>query len=159
MLTRWSDMGMGELSRSLAALGNLSQEMDRLFQNFEGDWSWGLPLLSGAAMSSGWPRMQIADTGDALRVVAEVPGMKPEDLQISLEGDALTIRGERRADVPEGYQARRKERSAMRFARTLALPASVEADDVTAKLSNGMLELTLPKSADARPRSIAVKAA
>jgi HSP20 family protein len=71
----------------------------------------------------------------------------------------LTIRGERRDDAPEGYTTHRKERSAARFSRTVALPAQVETDDVQANLKNGVLELRLPKAAAERPRTITIKAA
>jgi HSP20 family protein len=149
---------MTDSGRSFAMLDALRHEMDRMFEGFEGDWSWGLPLLSGATLAA-WPRMHMEDSGDALRVYAEIPGMRAQDVHITLERDTLTLRGERNEELPEGYAVRRKERGALRFARSLTLPVRVDADAVTATMRNGVLELCLPKSAEERPRSIAVKAA
>lgn len=158
MLTRWNDLALSDLDRSYAALSDLRHEMDRLFQRFETEWS-EFPLLSGGAMNAAWPRVQVRDAGEALEIIAEVPGFQPDDLQVSVEQGSLTIRGERRDEVPEGYSVHRKERGAVRFARSFTLPARVEADEAVAKLANGVLELRLPKVAAERPRSITVKAA
>jgi HSP20 family protein len=158
MLTRWNAFGLDDLDRGFAALNDLRQEMDRLFQRFESDWG-DFPLLQRSGMETSWPRMQVRDAGDELHVVAELPGFKPEDLNVSLEQGSLTIRGERSDEVPEGYSVHRKERAAVRFARSFTLPARVEADKVEANLNNGILELHLPKVAEERPRTISVKAA
>jgi HSP20 family protein len=158
MLTRWNDFGWSDLDRSFAALNDLRTEMDRMFRRFESEWS-DFPLLNGATLDATWPRVQVNDTGEELHVIAEVPGFKPDDVQVSLEQGSLTIRGERSDELPEGYSVHRKERSAVRFARSFTLPARVEADKVEATMSNGVLELRLPKIAEERPRSITVKAA
>jgi HSP20 family protein len=91
--------------------------------------------------------------------MVELPGFKADDIKVSVEQGTLTIRGERGDDAPEGYTVHRKERGAVRFTRSVALPARVETDGVQANLKNGVLELRMPKVAAARPRSISVKAA
>jgi HSP20 family protein len=164
MLTRWNDLGLGDLDRGFSALNDLRQEMDRLFQRFESEWPGDFPLWTdnlwnGGALDTSWPHVQVRDEGDELHVIAEVPGFMPDDLQVSLEQGSLTLRGERHDEVPEGYSVHRKERGAIRFARSFTLPARVEADKVEARLSNGVLELTLPKVAEERPRAITVRAA
>jgi HSP20 family protein len=162
MLTRWSDYGFDNLDRSFAALSDLRQEMDRVFQRFEVDWPRELQLLSGAggmAMDNSLPQLVLADEGAELRVYAEVPGFASGDLNVSIEQGTLTIRGERSDEVPQGYSVHRKERGAVRFARSIGLPARVESDKVEANLRDGILELRLPKVAAERPRTIDVKAA
>jgi HSP20 family protein len=159
MLTRWNDLGFGDLDQSFAALTGLRQEMDRLFQRFEHEWGGDSSQFTPRALDSSQPALLIRDTGEELLVTAEVPGFSPEDLHVSMEQGSLIVRGERRDDTPEGYSVHRKERGALRFARAFALPARVEADKIKATLRNGILELRLPKAAEERPRTISVKAA
>jgi HSP20 family protein len=71
----------------------------------------------------------------------------------------VTLKGERKVDVPEGLSVHRRERHAVRFAKSFELPTRVDADKVTATLKHGVLTLTLPKVAEAQPRQINVKAA
>jgi HSP20 family protein len=158
MLTRWSDMGMG-WGRDFMALDGFRREMEQLFRRLDDDWGAAFPLIGAEALSVGGPRLQMSDDSDAVVVMVELPGFKADDIKVAVEQGMLTIRGERRDDAPEGYTALRKERSAVRFSRTVALPARVEADDVQANLKNGVLELRLPKAAAERARTITIKAA
>ena len=159
MFMRWNDFGFDNLDRSFAALNDLRQEMDRVFQRYEVDRPRELAPWAVAGTEASWPQVQMNDQGDALLVLADVPGFAPDELSVSLEQGTLTIRGERADEVPQGYSVHRKERGPMHFARAFALPARVEGDQVEAKLSNGILELRLPKVAAERPRKISVKAA
>jgi HSP20 family protein len=159
MLTRWSDMGMG-WDRNFAALDGFRREMEQVFRHLDDDWGAAFPLIGVEALTSmGGPRLHMSDTRDAVVVMAELPGFKSDDVKVTVEQGMLTIRGERRDDAPEGYTTHRKERGAVRFSRTVALPARVETDDVQANLKNGVLELRLPKVAAERPRTITIKAA
>lgn len=158
MLTRWSDLGMG-WDRNFAALDGFRREMEQVFRRLDDDWGAAFPLVGAEALSMGGPRLQMSDAGDEVVVMAELPGFKADDIKISVEQGTLTIRGERRDDTPEGYTVHRKERNAVRFSRTVGLPARVETDNVQAALKNGVLELRLPKAADERPRTITIKAA
>jgi HSP20 family protein len=158
MLTRWNTLGLNHLDPSFAALTGLRHEMDRLLTRFQSDWT------SDAAQSGNEPEVgngaiTVRDAGESLQILAEVPGFEAADLHVSFEQGSLVIRGERRDEVPEGYSVHRKERSTVRFARAFTLPARVEADKIEASLKHGILQLTLPKAAEERPRSIAVKAA
>lgn len=105
-----------------------------------------------------WPRVNLYDRGDAFEVQAEVPGLRDEDLDLSATGESLTIKGERKASAPEGYTVHRSERGAYRFARTIAMPAKIDASEVSASLKDGILTVTLPKRPESKPRSITVKA-
>lgn len=159
MLTRWNDLGFGDLDTSFAALTGLRQEMDRLLARFEHGWSGESRDPTAGALDGTQPMLLIRDSGDELVVTAEVPGFSAEDLHVSMEQGSLIVRGERREALPEGYSVHRRERGNMRFARAFALPARVEADKIQATLRNGILELHLPKAAEERPRTIAVKSA
>lgn len=103
------------------------------------------------------PAVDVKEDTAAYTVHIEVPGVPEENLNITLQENVLTIRGtkEQQAEHNQG-QYRRVERSYGAFARSLALPRNVAAEQVTAKLEDGVLEIWLPKQAAARPRQISV---
>jgi HSP20 family protein len=150
MLMRWNDLGF-DLDRGWSALtGDLRREMERVFHDFErGGYRPDL--------RSGWPRISVEDGASELRLRAEVPGVDRKDLHITLEHNTLTLRGSRAPRAPEGYSTHREERGAIEFARSLTLPCRVDAEHVTANLVNGVLELTMPKAPEERPREIQVR--
>ena len=105
------------------------------------------------------PPIDIFDDNDAIVVKAEVPGMKPDDVHISVENNVLTMRGERkleRADKREGYH--RIERSYGSFVRSFSLPNGVDGEHVEAEMSDGLLTVRVPKKAAPEPKRIEVKA-
>jgi len=103
-------------------------------------------------------RQEVVREGDGLRLRALVPGMKPEDLEITVQGDALTIRGQRAAGGQNaGERWLRQERGSGTFARSLQLPFAIHADGVKARLANGVLEMEIPRSAAEQPRRIQVQ--
>jgi HSP20 family protein len=153
MLTRWNDLGWGELDRSFGALSGFRSEMDRLLQRFEQDWG-----VEGPAVPDGQPQIYLRDAGDDFQVVAEVPGFNPDDLHVSLEQSTLTIRGERHEQAPQGYSVHRREREPLQFARAFTLPARVDGEKIEANVKDGVLSLRLPKAAEERRRTISVKA-
>jgi HSP20 family protein len=105
-------------------------------------------------------RVHVRDNGDALQIVAEVPGFAPEELHVSFEQGSLVIRGElRAASAPEGYTVHRRERETRNFVQAFRLPARVDAEHIAAKLRDGILELQLPKVLEERARNISVQAA
>jgi HSP20 family protein len=153
MLTRFSDysdwpsFGFADFGRAQAPHVQLRRELDRLFGDYEQSFT-----APGATLT-------FEDDGSNFVLRADVPGLTENDVQISVAGNTVTLRGERKVEVPEGYSVHRRERSAVRFAKSFELPARVDADKVAATLKNGVLTLTLPKAADAQPRQISVKAA
>jgi len=158
MLTRWNDFGFGGLERELSALSDLRNQMDRLFLDFEQGWGLGRrPRQEGWLSSSVWPRVALYDAGSELRLRAEVPGVSEKDLDISVEGASVTLRGERKTEVPEGYSVHRRERGDRSFARSFTLPCRVDAEKATARLEHGVLEMHLPKVAEEQPRQIQVR--
>lgn len=158
MLMRWNDFGnLGrararDAARTSDPFDALRREMNHLFFDFERGWP-------GAAReeSRSWPRATLEDTGAALIVRAELPGVEDSALELSAEEATLTIKGERKDTPPEGYSVHRKERGAFRFSRSFALPAKVDVERVQAVLKHGVLTVTLPKAKEAQPRQISVK--
>ena len=105
------------------------------------------------------PAIDVLDEGESYRLVADVPGLRAEDLQIDVTEDGITVRGERRVEAPEGYSVHRRERERFRLARSFTFPTKVDPDAVDASLDQGVLTITLAKRADAKPRSITVRTA
>lgn len=106
-----------------------------------------------------YPPLNIYEETDRMVVTAEIPGVKPEDLDISLEGDTLSIQGKRDSrqdDFTISYHRREIESGS--FSRALALPVKVDVERISAKLTNGILTVTLMKAAEATPRQIPVSA-
>jgi HSP20 family protein len=101
--------------------------------------------------------IDIEETADGLRVTAEVPGMKKEDIHVEFENGLLTIRGERtRESKTEEKAFHRVERSYGSFVRTFRLPASIDAEQITANYSEGILTLEMPKAEEAKARRIEI---
>jgi HSP20 family protein len=154
MLTRFSDFndwpsfGFADFGR-YGGSSQLRRELERVLGEFERSSAFA-PSANGISFE---------DEGDKFVLRADVPGLSENDFQINLAGNTLTLRGERKVEVPEGHSVHRRERSAYRFAKSYELPARVEAEKVTATLKHGVLTLTLPKAAEAQPRQISVKAA
>jgi HSP20 family protein len=134
-----------------ASFDQLHGEMDRLLEG------WGVDLPR--SLVAAFPPVNIWEDADAFHLEAELPGMTREQLQISVaHRNQLTIQGERPGYEVEKGRWHRRERGFGRFQRVLKLPTAVDADKVEAKLENGLLQLTLPKAEEAKPRRIAVKA-
>src|SRR5215510_16258064 len=135
--------------RSLVPWGGmtgLKQEMDRVFDRFfESRWE-DMPALGD------WvPKVDVSETKDAVVVKAEIPGMEAKDVQASLQENVLTITGEKRHEQEEKDERfHRVERSYGSFTRSMQLPAGVDAGKVNASFKNGVLTVTLPKTAAAK---------
>lgn len=112
-------------------------------------------------VTSGWtPAVDVKEEKDRFVVTADVPGVDPKDIDVTMENGALTIRGERKyesEDKDEATGYRRIERAYGTFYRRLALPDVADADNITAEGKNGVLEIVIPKSEQAKPRRIEIK--
>jgi HSP20 family protein len=131
----------------------LRSEMDRLLNGFLGSTNGGT-----ACGDAGLPAVNMWDKNDALMLELELPGVKNDQIDISIVGLDLTIKVQRPDVAEEGVAYHRRERPVGDFARVLRLPCEVNADKVAAELQNGILTLTLPKAEAAKPRKITVKA-
>jgi HSP20 family protein len=131
--------------------GALRREMDELFDRF-GALSPLLPTRSA------FPAVNLYETEDAYILNAEVPGIAPEELEISLEGSTVMLKGERKLAREEGASVHRSERTAGAFHRAIDLPLPIDGEKVEAVHRHGVLTLRLPKAPEHRPRQISVKA-
>ncbi len=130
----------------------LRQEMDRLLSSFVGNFAdGGRPWVD-----RGQPSINLWETGDAVVVEAELPGVQQEQIEISVVGNELTLKVERPELEKEGVTFHRRERPSGSFVRVVRLPTEVEANRVEAEFRNGVLTVTLPKAESARPRKIHV---
>jgi len=130
----------------------LRQEMDRLLSSFVGNFAdGGRPWVD-----RGQPSINLWETGDAVVAEAELPGVRQDQIEISVVGNELTIKVERPELEKEGVTFHRRERPSGSFVRVVRLPAEVDANQVQADLCNGVLTVTLPKAESARPRKIHV---
>ncbi len=128
----------------------LRHEVDRLFNLFSPGTE---PFFSRV-----YPALNLTEDHDNFYVRAELPGVKPEDLDISAVEGRLVIRGERKLGVENpNANYHRRERESGFFRRTMALPSRVASDKVEAAMKKGVLTIVLPKSEEAKPRKISVK--
>jgi HSP20 family protein len=151
MLTRYSD-----IDRTLLVMDELRRRMDRLWNAYDTEPTEWPRIFEGRTVA--WPRVNVFDTGASLVVVAEVPGLSEREIQLTINQDVLTLKGERRSDAPDGYSVHRQERSPVRFARSFTLPTKVDPEKTTATVKHGVLTITLPKAPEAQPRQITVRA-
>jgi len=135
----------------------LRDEVDRLVSNV-----FSNPTVAGATRlvtGRGFPAVNVWEDGENVFVEAEVPGLKAEDLDITVVGDELTLKGERSEASEEQASFHRRERGIGPFTRVVRLSSEVKADQVQASLTDGILLLKLPKTEAAKPRKIKVKTA
>ena len=138
-------------------VNRLHQTLDQAFNNhFSGD-ALSSPEASSSPSVSWVPRVDIHEEKDRFVVLADVPGVDPKDIDITAENGVLTVRGERRAEKREtenGYE--RVERVSGTFLRRFTLPEGANTDSIKAKQTNGVLEVTIPKTPAVQPRRISI---
>ena len=105
-----------------------------------------------------YPLMNVWSSSDGLVIDAELPGVDPKDVDVSVMGDELTIRGKVLTEADSGETYHRRERPSGEFERTLQLPFRADAGGVKAQYRNGLLRLTVPRSEEEKPRKIAIEA-
>jgi HSP20 family protein len=134
----------GLVGLNFSRLSSLQDELDRLFES---------PL-------TGWaPALDVHEDKDSFVVRTELPGLKREDIDVSLHEGALVISGERKVEkVEEGVEVHRQERYYGKFQRALTLPTPVAADKIKAQYNDGILTVTLPKVEEAKPKRIDISA-
>jgi HSP20 family protein len=139
--------------RTLSPFGNwfdmtsrMNQMLDNIFGEDDGDKTvWG-------------PSVDVVENDDSYQIMAELPGIKMDDVKINLADDVLTVKGEKKNEVSESKRSfYRVERCYGRFQRSFTLPSSVDAEKVKANLDNGVLTITLPKAEQAKAREIPIK--
>ena len=130
------------------ALNELHRELSRVFDRE--------PVLNGNA--SAWaPHVDITESENHFTVVADIPGVKPEEVEITLHNNVLTIRGERNSEIRREKESfKRRERFHGTFSRQFTLPELTDDTAISAKANHGVLEVTIPKARKAKPISITV---
>ena len=135
--------------------GQLHNEINRLFDR-------NLSGVNGDAglTASDWvPAVDIKEEANRFVIHADVPGVDPKDIEITMEGGILTLKGERQSQAREEHDGyRRVERVSGQFFRRFTLPDTADAEGVSARGNHGVLEISIPKHAKAQPRRITVKA-
>jgi HSP20 family protein len=136
---------------ALRSLRRLNAVLDEAFGDYRND--------EGSTITAAWyPACDVFEDKDAVKIVAELPGVRPEDVKISVENNLLTVRGEKKQQAEEKTErVHRYERSYGVFERSFALPSTIDAEKIQATYGHGVLTVTVPKAERARPREIAVK--
>ena len=135
------------------ALNRIRDEIDRIFEN-----PFDL-VAPGRSFFEGWtPSVDMYEDKDKITLRAELPGMRKEDIEVSLDGNNLTISGERKEEEEhkEG-EMYRSERYFGRFQRSITLPTPADPNKIQASYKDGVLTVTCPKSEEAKPKQIQVK--
>lgn len=145
-------MSLSELERTLFGIGPFSRRVAHFFPEIAEH-----PGVLNAPAAGGWVRVNVWDAGANVVVEAEVPGFTEKDVQIAFDKNVLTLTGERASAAPEGYTLVRRERPALRFARSVRFGVPVDVDGITAVVKNGLLTVTLPKRAKSTARTIPVQ--
>lgn len=136
-------------------LTTLRKEMDRLFDRI---WEGGLPEVT-TPLGEWTPALDISETNDVVVLKAEVPGIEPKDIQVTWNNQVLTVAGEKKMHKEEKDEKfYRMERASGSFARSVTIPVPVDVSKVAATFHNGLLTITMPKTAAAKGTSIPVKA-
>jgi HSP20 family protein len=146
---RWRPFGAVERDAA-RGMSDLQSEMNRLFDGFFGR------RASPQAGGSWTPAVDVRETKDEFVFTVEVPGVHQKDVSVSVTGDLLTIKGERRFDERPAETWLHVERAHGKFERTIQIPTSVQADKVRATYRDGLLEVMLPKAEEIKPREIQV---
>ncbi len=128
-------------------------EMDKMFNAWRGDWN-------GSDAASSWmPPVDVYETKEHLVVKAEAPGLEKDSFKVSVENNVLTLSGEKKHEMTEGDPEgnyHRSERCYGKFSRSFTLPNNVDVSKVKAKYRNGVLEVSLPKKEEAKPKEITI---
>ncbi|MEE8264596.1 MAG: Hsp20/alpha crystallin family protein [Gammaproteobacteria bacterium] len=137
-------------------LNQFQKEVNRLFESRLGDLQEG---DSSSIVTSGWrPAVDIKEEENRFVILADVPGIDPKDIEVTMEDGVLTLKGERSTQTEEereGYK--RIERARGTFYRRFSLPDSADAEGIKAKGKDGVLEIAIPKHERVQPRRIAVQ--
>jgi len=134
-------------------VSTLRKEMDNLLSKF-----FGKPSLAEAFGEEWSPTLDVSETGNSIIVKAELPGLEAKDIDVSLSGDLLTIKGEKRKEEEEkGEQYHYSERYYGSFQRSFRLPTTIKSDKIEASFEKGVLKITLPKTEEAKKKEIKIK--
>jgi len=136
-----------DLDTAFRDLSNLRREIDSVFNR------------TGYTGRNSFPLVNLYETSEDLKLVAELPGLTRENIDITLHNDTLTLKGHRdEKNYGEKVTALRQERSTGQFTKDFRLPIALEKDKISATFSDGMLTITIPKAEEAKPKKIMIQA-
>jgi HSP20 family protein len=142
-IIRWHDLS--NLNRPIE---RLQRDVNRLLTDFG---------RTAAPFHGLFPPVNVSEDGENLYIRAELPGIQPEDMDVSVESETVTLRGEsKQAQMLENVSYHRREREVGRFRRIISLPTRIDPDAANASFKNGVLKITLPKAREVKPRQIQV---
>jgi len=128
------------------------EEMDRMLSGM------GRPLEIRSVPRGTFPAINLYDQGEAMVMVAETPGLKAEDLDLTVLHDTVTIKGSRRQEEADGGRYYRRERGFGEFARTVTLPGPIDPETVQAEYTDGVLSVRMAKAEETKPKKVEIKA-
>jgi len=131
------------------ALDAIAQELNRVWDDTDNDG----PLASGNSQGA-----QLSDKGGEFELKVALPGVAKDKVELSVTGDNVFVSASREVEAPKGYTAHRRERASYKFEHAWRLPIPVDSEKAVAELRDGILTVTLPKSPNAQPKQITVKA-
>lgn len=147
--------GGSQPGQSDLSLSDFRKEMDDLFNGF---FSSDFNLPDAAWTRAFTPAFDVSETENEIKVRAELPGLDPENIDVNLTGNLLTVRGEKKEESEEkGENTHRVERKFGAFSRSFRLPAEVDTEKVDASYKNGVLSLNIPKTETAKKKNIKVE--
>ena len=138
----------------------LPQDIEAIFEGLPRPGGYRFAFGDGRAGDQAWlPRADIIETETGLTIRYELAGFELDDLEVTLDGNVLTVKGSRTGTIPEGAAYRLRELPEGRFSRSIRVAKHLDPDSVEARFSKGILEVTLDKRADVLPRTIQVRTA
>lgn len=146
---RWFDWPQWQVRTPFDEMDRLRRRWEELYEGYTGD-------RTAQSTAGVFPLVNLTEDAENFHIRAELPGVASEDLDIQATGKSVTIAGKRKIPVEEGARYHRRERDAGSFSRGLNLPSDIDADKVTARMANGILSITIPKSEAVKPRRISI---
>ena len=140
---------------------NMTREMDDVLRGIENGRRTFERLFYPELTGTGFPKLNVYQDEDNVYVDALLPGIKPEDVEMNVLRNTLTLSGERKVEIQKDgkHVYHRRERGGGRFLRTIELPYSIDSTKAEASYKDGLLRVKLPKAEEAKPRKVLVKAA
>lgn len=130
-------------------MDRLQRDMNRLFNNYS--------VTAKGSTFKRFPAVNILHNDDSAKVISELPGLRADEINISVDKNVLNVSGERKmGELPNEVKYHRMERSFGKFSRSIQMPFNIDANNVDAKLVNGVLTVTLPKTEDEKPKKIMI---
>ena len=149
-------MNQANCNRNVTPVEEFTTDMERMFDSLLGRTVGG--VLRNSSREKFQPHLDIVETNTDYLVSVDLPGVKPEDVKVEMEDGRLTISGKRETVTEENAKSvHRIERTRGSFHRVISLPREVDVDKIDAKYDQGVLHVTLPKSAEKQPRKIEVR--